>query len=156
MSSQDHEIKQVENALSTMYSNAPREEKANATHFLENFQKSNDAWQITHQILSDKDNVSNMQLKLFAAQTLRSKIIYDLSSQIQSENYQALKASVLNLIKLYNGNGDKLIRTQLSIALSQLALQYLTWNDAMKEIVANLTQSSDLTLVLLEFFESLA
>lgn len=64
MSSQDHEIKQVENALSTMYSNAPREEKANATHFLENFQKSNDAWQITHQILSDKDNVSNMQLKL--------------------------------------------------------------------------------------------
>lgn len=155
MSSQEHEIRQVEHALTTMYSNVPREEKATATHFLENFQKSNDAWQITHQILSDKNNGSNVQLKLFAAQTLRSKIIYDLSSQIQPENYQALKESVLNLVKLYNGSNEKLIRTQLSIALSQLALQYLTWNDAISEIVANLTLSSDLTLVLLEFLKVL-
>ncbi|KAI5967913.1 MTR10 [Candida margitis] len=155
MSSHEQVIKQVENALTTMYSNAPREEKANATHFLENFQKSSDAWQITHEILSDKNNGSNVQLKLFAAQTLRSKIIYDLSSQIQLENYQALKESVLSLIKLYSGRNEKLIRTQLSIALSQLALQYLSWNNAMGEIVANLTQSSDLTLVLLEFLKVL-
>ncbi|KAI5957749.1 MTR10 [Candida theae] len=155
MPSHEHEIQQVENALTTMYSNASREEKATATHFLENFQKSSDAWQITHEILSNKNNGSNIQLQLFAAQTLRSKIIYDLSSQIQPENYPALKESVLSLIKLYNGNGEKLIRTQLSIALAQLALQYLTWGDAMSEIVANFTSSSDLTLVLLEFLKVL-
>ncbi|KAG5418542.1 MTR10 [Candida metapsilosis] len=155
MSSYENEIKQIENALTTMYSNAPREQKATATHFLENFQKSSDAWQITHQILSDKNSGSNIQLKLFAAQTLRSKIIYDLSSQIQPENYPALKDSVLSLIKLYNQGNEKLIRTQLSIALAQLALQYLTWHDAMSEIVSNLTSSSDLTLVLLEFLKVL-
>ncbi|KAI5964099.1 MTR10 [Candida pseudojiufengensis] len=157
MSSQDQTLQQLDHALTTMYSNAPREEKASATNYLETFQKSNEAWNITHQILQNKNEDNNshqQQLQIFAAQTLRSKVIYDLLSQIQPENYSDLKNSILQLIKLYNSPQDKLIRTQLSIALSQLALQYLSWNDAINEILSNLSTNESI-LILLEFLKIL-
>ncbi|KAI5956481.1 MTR10 [Candida jiufengensis] len=157
MSSQDQALQQLSHALTTMYSNAPREEKAKATNYLETFQKSNEAWNLTHQILQNKSNNNDpqqQQLQIFAAQTLRSKIIYDLLSQIQVQNYNDLKNSVIQLLTLYNAPQDKLIRTQLSIALSQLALQYLSWSDAINEIISILS-TNELILVLLEFLKVL-
>ena len=110
-------IQQLSSALLTMYSNASQEDKMTATHYLENFQKSPEAWQIVLEILNNVNN--DVQLKLFAAQTLRSKIIYDLSSQFTGlENYELLKNSLLEIMIKYNQPNEKLIRTQLSIALS--------------------------------------
>ncbi|EDK45683.1 conserved hypothetical protein [Lodderomyces elongisporus NRRL YB-4239] len=148
-------LPELNNALTTMYSNASRDDKLNATHFLEQFQKSQEAWPTVHQILSKKSSDGNVQLQLFAAQTLRSKIIYDLSSQIQEADYEALKSSVLSLLKLYHAPSEKLIRTQLAVAMSQLALQYFSWKNATGEIVTSLSESSELTYVLLEFLKIL-
>ncbi|KAI3403296.2 MTR10 [Candida oxycetoniae] len=145
---------ELKNALTTMYSNGSRDDKTRATHFLEQFQKSQEAWKLTHEILNDK-SLGDLQLKLFAAQTLRSKVVYDLSTQVQESTYDALKSSILNLLKLYNGKSERLIRIQLSIALSQLALQYLSWTSAMNDIVSSLTESNQNTLVLLEFLKIL-
>ncbi|CAK9441719.1 uncharacterized protein LODBEIA_P55870 [Lodderomyces beijingensis] len=149
-------LPELNRALATMYSNAPREEKTKATHYLEQFQKSQEAWSMTHDILSSKQS-SDLQLQLFAAQTLRSKIIYDLSNQMPESDYAALKQSIIGLMKMYNTPRDKLIRTQLSVALSQLALQYLTWQNAVGEIVSDLSASADnaFVFVLLEFLKIL-
>ena len=73
-----------------------------ATHYLEEFQKSQQAWDIVHQILNDDNNGnSNIQLKIFAAQTLRSKIIYDLSAQFPESNFENLKNSLLEILSKY-------------------------------------------------------
>ena len=93
-------IAQLNSALVTMYSNVPQQEKMTATHYLEEFQKSQQAWDIVHQILNDENNGnSNIQLKIFAAQTLRSKIIYDLSAQFPESNFENLKNSLLRDIE---------------------------------------------------------
>ena len=67
----------VKMALSTMYSNSDRETKLQATKFLENFQKSQEAWTVAHEILNDDSET--LEVRLFGAQTWRSKITYDLS-----------------------------------------------------------------------------
>lgn len=138
-----------------MYSNAPQDAKMTATHYLENFQKSTEAWQIILEILNNQEN-NNIQLKLFAAQTLRSKIIYDLSSQFTGlENYELLKNSLLEIMIKYNQPNEKLIRTQLSIALSHFLLQYLSWKSPIGEILTQLNQDPTNVFILLDFLKIL-
>ena len=149
-------IAQLNSALVTMYSNVPQQEKMTATHYLEEFQKSQQAWDIVHQILNDENNGnSNIQLKIFAAQTLRSKIIYDLSAQFPESNFENLKNSLLEILSKYTAPNQKLIRTQLSIALSHFALQYLSWRNALSEIINKLSSLETLLPVLLEFLKIL-
>ncbi|KAG8202798.1 hypothetical protein GWM34_02430, partial [Candida africana] len=149
-------IAQLNSALVTMYSNVPQQEKMTATHYLEEFQKSQQAWDIVHQILNDDNNGnSNIQLKIFAAQTLRSKIIYDLSAQFPESNFENLKNSLLEILSKYTAPNQKLIRTQLSIALSHFALQYLSWRNALSEIINKLSSLETLLPVLLEFLKIL-
>ncbi|CAI5759829.1 unnamed protein product [Candida verbasci] len=147
-------IDQINTALATMYSNVSQDEKMKATHFLEDFQKSQSAWEIIFQILNDSTSNSNLQLKIFASQTLRSKIIYDLSSQLSETNYPEFKDNLLSLITKYNSPNEKLIRTQLSIALSHFSLQYLNWKNAINEIIDSLSSESYLP-ILLEFLKIL-
>lgn len=147
-------IQQLSSALLTMYSNASQEGKMTATHYLENFQKSPEAWQIVLEILNNVNN--DVQLKLFAAQTLRSKIIYDLSSQFTGlENYELLKNSLLEIMIKYNQPNEKLIRTQLSIALSHFLLQYLSWKSPIMEILTKWNESPENLFILLDFLKIL-
>ncbi|RCK65803.1 mRNA transport regulator MTR10 [Candida viswanathii] len=148
-------IQQLDSALLTMYSNASQAEKMTATHYLENFQKSPEAWLIVLDILNTNTQ-DNIQLKLFAAQTLRSKIIYDLSSQFTGvENYELLKSSLLSIMVKYNQPSQKLIRTQLSIALSHFLLQYLSWKAPVGEILGQLNQDPANVFVVLDFLKIL-
>lgn len=143
-------LSQVHEALGTMYSNASQADKKQATRFLESFQKSQEAWELTHQILNNQGE--SVQFKLFAAQTLRSKTTYDLN-QIPEANLGQLKDSVIELITKFSDHAGRIIRTQLCISLSQLALQYLTWKDAMSEIISKLSADQSTIPCLLDFLK---
>lgn len=62
----------VLSALATMKSNADRAEKHQAHTYLEQFQKSENAWSSTFELLQPPQ--SNDEAKLFAATTLKGKV----------------------------------------------------------------------------------
>ncbi|EGW32227.1 uncharacterized protein SPAPADRAFT_139005, partial [Spathaspora passalidarum NRRL Y-27907] len=145
-SSSSETLNQVNNALDAMYGGTNvQADKVKATQFLESFQKSQEAWEIVHIVLHGED--ANVQLKLFAAQTLRSKITYDLH-QLPETNYPQLKESILELLVKYSQTNQRLIRTQLAIALSHLSLQYLTWSNAVNEIIGKLSAPTTIATLL--------
>lgn len=65
-----------------------------------------------------------------------------------------MKNSLLQLVTL-NQEGTKLVNVQLALALANLALQFLTWNGAVAELVSTLTQNSGTIPALLEFLRVL-
>ncbi|ODV78624.1 ARM repeat-containing protein [Suhomyces tanzawaensis NRRL Y-17324] len=146
----DDTYSQLQHALKTMFSNANQDEKLKASHFLESFQKSQQAWEVVHTILA-ADQATDIQFLLFAAQTLRSKITYDLS-QFPASNLVQLKDSVITLLIKYSLAPHRLIRSQLCIALSHLSVQYLEWDNAFSEIVNKLSSS---VVCLLDFLRVL-
>ncbi|ODQ81426.1 hypothetical protein BABINDRAFT_159722 [Babjeviella inositovora NRRL Y-12698] len=123
-------IQQVQQALAVMSSTGADKPTANA--YLENFQKSAEAWDVTHTILADAE--FPLELKYFAAQTMRSKIIYDLN-QVPATARDDLKNSVLQLMLAYDADSHKIIRTQLCISLANLAIQMLDWANPTADIV---------------------
>lgn len=128
---------QVKDALRTMYSNSSEVKKMEATKLLESFQKSSEAWEITHSILVNKEEA--IELRLFAAQTLRAKVTYDLS-QIEL-SLEQFKDSLVDLLLSYPADSDRLVRTQLCVALAQLSLQYLQWSNPISEIINKIQNS---------------
>ena len=105
-----------------------------ATHYLEEFQKSQQAWDIVHQILNDDNNGnSNIQLKIFAAQTLRSKIIYDLSAQFPESNFENLKNSLLeilsNILLQIKIDSDSIIHCIISFCITIFILEKCTFRN---------------------------
>lgn len=142
----------VKQALGVMYSaSALQQQKKEATHFLEAFQKTPEAWQVAHELLSDP--ASPLEFRMFAAQTLRSKATYDLL-QLPHEAVVQLRQSMLDLLSIYAAK-DKLIRVQLSLCLCQIALQDLQWANAINDVSARLTTSEECVPALLEFLKIL-
>lgn len=134
----------VRQALETMYSGAGQEAKKEATVFLERFQKSGEAWSICHELLASDGPV---QYKVFAAQTLRAKTTYDLS-QLDSASVAQLRNSLLELVAKY-GN-DRLVSVQLCLALAQMCLQDLGWENPMADVVSVLQGTPALMLQFLK------
>jgi len=62
----------VLSALATMSSNADRSQKGQAHKYLEQFQKSEEAWTSTFAILQSPQSTD--EAKLFAATTLKGKV----------------------------------------------------------------------------------
>ncbi|EMR09807.1 hypothetical protein PNEG_01988 [Pneumocystis murina B123] len=138
-------------ALKTLYSNSSRNEKERANNYLEEFQKSRDAWATTHLVL--RDNEASIEAKLFAAQTLRNKINYDIH-QLPNESLSSLKDSLFQLILLYY-SGPKSILTQLCVALAGLALQMLDWKDVIGDVVSVFGKDNSTWGCLLQFISVL-
>ncbi|KAL9107213.1 MAG: hypothetical protein Q9227_007837 [Pyrenula ochraceoflavens] len=116
--------------LATMQSNGTTDEKSNAHENLEKFQKSAEAWNITHSILQSS-NVPDPD-KVFAATTLKGKITYDLD-QIPQSAHSSLRDSLLSLLRLY-ANGPIPIRTQICVCLARLAIQTPEWKDVLQTV----------------------
>lgn len=136
-------------------------DKLQANAFLEEFQKSTEAWEAVHQVLSngvDPASRALAELKMFAAQTLRSKVLYDLN-QIPPSAVDSLKQTVLQLLVLYStpGGPNKIIRTQLCVLLANLALQMPQWKDPTVDVIAwfGQHQSPHTTATLLEYLKVL-
>ncbi|OJJ99835.1 hypothetical protein ASPACDRAFT_78759 [Aspergillus aculeatus ATCC 16872] len=121
-------------AVATMQGNVSRAEKTHAHEFLEKFQKSVEAWTITHEMLQSPD--VPVEAKLFAATTLKGKIIFDLD-QLPTESVVALRDSILNLLVGFAA-GPRPIQTQLCVCLASLAIQMLAWKDVLPTVGAAL------------------
>lgn len=124
-----YQVADVQKALQCVSSNATQSEKNEALRFLEDFQKSTEAWTLCHDVLTTVDP-SFLELHIFAAQTLRNKVTYDLS-QLEG-NLIHFKDSLLKLLILHS---QKLVITQLSVALARLAIQFIEWRDPVIEII---------------------
>lgn len=122
---------QVRLALQAMYSAPSDAEKTAASKYLEQFQKSEPAWETAHTILADNQP---LEMALFAAQTLRAKVTYDLA-QLPHHNYAQLRLSLLHMLA---SQTHRVVRTQLAIAVAQLALQDMAWQNPVGDLMAAL------------------
>ncbi|KAK9459739.1 armadillo-type protein [Lipomyces oligophaga] len=138
-------------ALSALYSGSDRQTREQAGQFLEQFQKSSEAWTICHSILGSSDGP--LEAKLFAAQTLRSKIIYDMH-QLPDADKQQLCSSVMNLLVSYK-NGPKIIVTQLCLSLANLAIQMIQWSSPIEQVILACGNDSTSIPIILEFLKVL-
>ncbi|KAI0460978.1 hypothetical protein LJB42_001307 [Komagataella kurtzmanii] len=144
-------LDKLNQALTSMYGSTDESTQHAADKFLLEFQKTSEAWTIVFQVLNNDNDPPMTTIKMFCAQTLRSKINYDLF-QLPKENWQGLKDSLLQLIVKYDSKA-KAIETQLCVSLANLALQYVEWSNAMDEIISVLSSGSMASL--LEFLKVL-
>lgn len=145
---------QLQAAVEGLYSrDSTSEQRAQFNTYLESFQKSNEAWQICHDVLNESSCA--ISLKGFCAQTLKLKISRDLH-QIPSESRLQLKETIKELLKknvVVDGVG--LVGVQLGVALADLALQVLTWTNVLQELISEFGSSPQLIQCLLEFLKVL-
>ncbi|KAF2732980.1 ARM repeat-containing protein [Polyplosphaeria fusca] len=121
-------------AHTTMQSGANRTQKEQAHQFLEQFQKSSEAWTATIAMLQ-ADGV-DAAAKLFAVTTLKGKIVYDLH-QIPRASLPELRQSIMTNLVTFR-NGPKPIRLQLCVCLANLAIQWTEWKDVLPLVVTTL------------------
>lgn len=114
-----------------MQSGADRAHKEQAHQFLEQFQKSQEAWTTTIAML--ESNSADAAAKLFAATTLKGKIVYDLH-QVPRAQLPELRASIMRNLATFHA-GPKPIRLQLCVCLANLAIQMTEWKDVLKDVV---------------------
>ena len=141
----------VLSALATMQSNADRAQKGEAHTFLEQFQKSSEAWTSSFEILQAP--TSDDQAKLFAATTLKGKIVFDFY-QLPREALPQLRDSIISLLATY-AKGPKPIRTQLCVCLANVAIQMLEWKDVLGTVVSALGSDPNSIACVLEFIHVL-
>jgi transportin-3 len=141
----------VLSALATMQSNADRAQKHEAHTFLEQFQKSSEAWTSSFEIL--QASASDDQAKLFAATTLKGKIVFDFY-QLPREALPQLRDSIISLLATY-AKGPKPIRTQLCVCLANVAIQMLEWKDVLGTVVSALGSDPNSIACVLEFIHVL-
>lgn len=126
-------INDILNAIQCTSSNASQQEKTKALQYLEEFQRSTQAWNVCNDILSDIQQTT-LELQIFASQTLRNKVTYDLSQLDDNSQYQ-FKESLIKLLTIHT---QKLVLTQLSVSLARLAIQLINWKNPIPEIITHL------------------
>ncbi|KAF2019267.1 ARM repeat-containing protein [Aaosphaeria arxii CBS 175.79] len=132
-------------AHNTMASGADRAQKEQAHQFLERFQKSQEAWTSTLAML-ESNNV-DAAAKMFAATTLKGKIVYDLH-QVPRESLPDLRSSLMRNLVTFHA-GPKPIRLMLCVCLANLAIQMTEWKDVLQLVVSTLgTDAATLPCVL--------
>ncbi|KAF2260719.1 ARM repeat-containing protein [Lojkania enalia] len=121
-------------AHNTMQSGANRAQKEQAHKFLEQFQKSEEAWEATLAMLQAE--AVDAAAKLFAVTTLKGKIVYDLH-QVPRDALPSLRVQIMNSLITFR-NGPKPIRLQLCVCLANLAIQMTEWKDVLPLVVSTL------------------
>ncbi|KAF2469654.1 ARM repeat-containing protein [Lindgomyces ingoldianus] len=121
-------------AHNMMQSGADRAQKEEAHHYLEKFQKSQEAWTITFEILQSSG--VDVAAKLFAATTLKGKIVYDLH-QVPRSQLISLRDSITGCLITFHA-GPKPIRLQLCVCLANLAIQMIEWKNVLEYVVSTL------------------
>ncbi|KAF2805488.1 ARM repeat-containing protein [Mytilinidion resinicola] len=130
---------------------ADRAEKGQAHEYLEKFQKSPEAWTMTLDMLQTND--ADAAAKLFAATTLKGKIVYDLH-QIPRESLPGLRDSLLANLVVFRA-GPKPIRMQLVVCLANLAIQMTEWKDVLPLVVSSLGTDPQTLPCVLDFLRVL-
>ncbi|KAK0478249.1 armadillo-type protein [Armillaria novae-zelandiae] len=119
----------------------------NANTWLQDFQHSSEAWATSNVLLLSPD--APPAAKLFAAQTFRSKVTYDLH-QVDTANLSSLRDTLLTALKSYQA-GPRTIIVQLCLALVGLAVQYPAWDNAVQTMIDIFGRDPSSVPVLLQF-----
>lgn len=145
----DELTSQLQQAIATLYGNSNPSLRSQANDYLLTFQRSEEAWKVIFPLLVDQN--SGLEMRVFVAQTLRSKVQYDFG-QLPAETLSSLKESIMQAMVYFNDK-QKLITTQLCISMAYFALQDLSWSNAITEIISSLYPNAMNTL--LEFLKIL-
>nr|KJB08401.1 hypothetical protein B456_001G079800 [Gossypium raimondii] len=108
----------VKEALNALYHYPDDAVRMQADRWLQDFQRTIDAWQVADNLLHDA--TSNPETLIFCSQTLRSKVQRDFE-ELPSEAFRQLRDSLNNLLKKFH-KGPAIVRTQISIAVAALAV----------------------------------
>lgn len=108
----------VKDALNALYHHPDDTVRMQADRFLQNFQRTLDAWQVADNLLHDPS--SNLETLIFCSQTLRSKVQRDFE-ELPPTAFRPLRDSLNNLLKMFH-RGPPKVRTQISIAVAALAV----------------------------------
>ncbi|KAG6898068.1 hypothetical protein C0992_006546 [Termitomyces sp. T32_za158] len=102
-----------------------------ANSWLQDFQHSPEAWATCNVLLFSPDVPSGA--KLFAAQTFRAKVTYDLH-QLDNKTLPELRDTLLTALRAYKA-GPRNIIIQLCLSLAGIALQMPTWPNAVETMI---------------------
>ncbi|XP_027333974.1 transportin MOS14 isoform X1 [Abrus precatorius] len=108
----------VKEALNALYHHPDDTVRMQADRFLQEFQRTLDAWQVADNLLHDPS--SNLETLIFCSQTLRSKVQRDFE-ELPSTAFRPLRDSLNTLLKKFH-RGPPKVRTQISIAVAALAV----------------------------------
>ncbi|KAA8542600.1 hypothetical protein F0562_023752 [Nyssa sinensis] len=108
----------VKEALNALYHHPDDAIRMQADRWLQDFQRTIDAWQVSDNLLHDAS--SNQETLIFCSQTLRSKVQRDFE-ELPSEAFRPLRDSLNTLLKTFHKGLPK-VRTQISLAVAALAV----------------------------------
>lgn len=108
----------VKEALNALYHHPDDAVRMQADRWLQDFQRTIDAWQVADNLLHDAS--SNQETLIFCSQTLRSKVQRDFE-ELPSEAFRPLRDSLNTLLKTFH-KGPPKVRTQISLAVAALAV----------------------------------
>ena len=117
MSATPPPIDQLLAALLALYSNTEPGVREQASRWLEQWQHTQDAWSMAHDVL--QRDIGGLEATYFCAQTLRTKVERDFED-LPLTSGLALRDSLLSLLLTY-AKGHAPVRTQLCVALASLA-----------------------------------
>lgn len=117
----------VKEALNVLYHHPDDAVRVQADGWLQDFQHTIDAWQVSDNLLHDAS--SNLETLIFCSQTLRSKVQRDFE-ELPSEAFRPLRDSLYALLKNFS-KGPPKVRTQISIGIAALAVHVSVenWGD---------------------------
>lgn len=108
----------VKEALNALYHHPDDSIRLQADRWLQEFQRTLDAWQVADNLLHDSS--SNLETLIFCSQTLKSKVQRDFE-ELPSEAFRPLRDSLNSLLKTFS-KGPPKVRTQISLAVAALAV----------------------------------
>ncbi|KAF7135562.1 hypothetical protein RHSIM_Rhsim08G0163500 [Rhododendron simsii] len=108
----------VKEALNALYHHPDDAVRMQADRWLQEFQRTIDAWQVSDNLLHDAS--SNQETLIFCSQTLRSKVQRDFE-ELPSEAFRPLRDSLNSLLTAFH-KGPPKVRTQISLAVAALAV----------------------------------
>ncbi|KNA25654.1 hypothetical protein SOVF_004570 isoform A [Spinacia oleracea] len=117
----------VKEALNALYHHPDDAVRMQADRWLQEFQRTLDAWQVADNLLHDAS--SNLETLIFCSQTLRSKVTRDFE-ELPSEAFRPLRDSLNSLLNRFH-QGPPKVRTQISLAVAALAVHVSVedWGD---------------------------
>ncbi|CAA7258638.1 unnamed protein product [Cyclocybe aegerita] len=131
-----------------VFSRAPDKasiERANS--WLQDFQHSPEAWSTCNVLLLSPD--APPAAKVFAAQTFRTKVTYDLK-QVDAANLLPLRDTLLSALEAYHG-GPRNIIVQLALAIVGLSMQLPSWEQPVETLIESFGRNPATVPTLLEF-----
>ncbi|KAJ2609513.1 Nuclear import receptor [Coemansia sp. RSA 1804] len=147
MANQQQSVGEVINALNSLYQGSDLVGREQANAWLERFQKTTEAWTTSDAILGTAE--LGPEAKMFAAQTLRNKIINDYA-EIGEQGALSLRDSLVTHLRNARSGPQPLI-TQLCLALADLAVQLGAWTNPFADMASSFLSDPESVSCLLEF-----